>query len=115
MKKTIINILISIYFYLSYIILIIIFYLYHFQFIHNVYLVGEDISAYFPEWCPFGQHQRQMTKEMMSTIGFIPIIISIVMTIIFNKVNKIIRWVLILLPIILILSIYLLTILNTLK
>jgi hypothetical protein len=115
MKKTIISILISIYFYLSYIILIIFFYLNHFQFIHNVYLIGEDISGFYPEWCPFGQHKRQMTKEMMSTIGIIPIIISIVMTIIFNKCNKIIRWVLILLPVILILAIYLLSILNPLK
>ena len=89
MKKTIISILISIYFYLSYIILIISFYLFHLMFMHNVYLIGEEISGFFPEWCPFGQHKRQMTKEIMSTIGIIPVIISIVMTIIFNKVNKI--------------------------
>jgi len=82
------------------------------MFMHNVYLIGEEISGFFPEWCPFGQHKRQMTKEIMSTIGIIPVIISIVMTIIFNKGNKIIRWVLILLPIILILAVFLLTILN---
>lgn len=115
MKKTFISILVSIYFYLLYIILIISFYLYHIQFIHNVYLIGEEISGFFPEWCPFGQHKRQMTKELMSIIGIIPIIISIVMTIIFNKSNIIIRWVLIILPIILILAVFLLTILNPLK
>ena len=91
MKKTIFSLLISIYFYLSYIILILFFYINHFQFIHNVYLIGEDISSFLPEWCPFGQHKRQITQEMMSTIGFIPLIISIVMTITINKVNKIFK------------------------
>jgi hypothetical protein len=115
MKKIIITILILFYFYITYISLFTFFYLSHFQLIHNVYIVSNGVEGFFPEWCPFGQHKRQMTKEMMTTIGTIPILISIVMTIIFNKVNKIIRWVLILLPIILILAIYLLTILNPLK
>ena len=115
MKKIIIIILILFYFYITYISLFTFFYLSHFQLIHNVYIVNNGVEGFFPEWCPFGQHKRQMTKEMLTTIGIIPILISIVMTIIFNKGNKIIRWVLILLPIILILAVFLLIILNPIR
>ena len=114
-KKTIINVLLFTYFWVIYSSLLVWFYITHLYLIHHTYIVGNEISSNFPEWCPFGEHKREMSVGIGAFIGTAPFILSIINLVIFNNVNKIIRWILVLLPIIFILALYLLLLLNPLN
>jgi hypothetical protein len=112
MKKTIINLLIFIYFEITYIGLIVIFYLLHFNLIHNTYIIGDETSLSFPEWCPFGNHTREMNKFTGTTIVIFPIIMSMINVILFNIIKKKIKFILFIIPIILIFLLYIMTYFN---
>jgi hypothetical protein len=91
------------------------FYLLHFNLIHNTYIIGDEISSSFPEWCPFGSHTREMNKFTGTSIVIFPLIMSVINVLVFNIVKKKVKIILFLIPIILIFLFYIMTYFNPIE